>query len=80
MIFCPNCQVQLDENDRCDKCGEYWGEPCKSCGEDFCEGECCQEWDDDGQPDEYTEWQDVYGGDVEEYGTFGDYDHGDDYF
>lgn len=34
------------------------------------------EWEDDGQPSEYDEWQDVYGGDVEEYGTFGDYDDG----
>jgi hypothetical protein len=34
---------------------------------------------DDGQPSEYDEWQDVYGGDVEEYGTFGDYDHGEEW-
>jgi hypothetical protein len=31
-----------------------------------CEGE--NEWEDDGQPTEYDEWQDLYGGD--------DYDHG----
>ena len=31
------------------------------------------EYEDDGQPSEYEEWQDLYGGDVEEYGTFGDY-------
>jgi len=30
--------------------------------------------EDDGQPSEYEEWQDLFGGDVEEYGTFGDYD------
>lgn len=33
--------------------------------------------DDEHDPGEYVEWQDVYGGDVEEYGTFGEYDHGD---
>lgn len=33
------------------------------------------EYEDDGQPSEYEEWQDVYGGDVEEYGTFGCYDN-----
>lgn len=31
--------------------------------------------EDDGQPSEYEEWQDVFGGDVEEYGTFGCYDN-----
>lgn len=31
--------------------------------------------DDDGQPDEYTEWQDVYGGDDWDHGQYdmGDY-------
>ena len=27
--------------------------------------------EDDGQPSEYEEWQDYFGGDVEEYGTYG---------
>ena len=29
--------------------------------------------EDDGQPSEYDEWQDHYGGDDFEYGTYGDY-------
>jgi len=33
-------------------------------------GECPE---DDGQPSEYDEWQDVFGGDDSEYNTFGDY-------
>ena len=27
-------------------------------------------WDDDGQPDEYTEWQDYMGGDDWDHGQF----------
>ena len=34
-------------------------------------------YEDDGQPSEYEEWQDYYGGDVEEYGSYGEYDSGD---
>ena len=42
--------------------------------DDDCEGECDGDWyADDGQPDEYTEWQDYMGGDDSEYGTWGDY-------
>ena len=29
------------------------------------------DFEDDGQPSEYEEWQDYFGGDVEEYGTYG---------
>lgn len=49
----------------CDYCGEI-----SLCFEDEAGGTCCHACDreDDGQPDEYTEWQDVYGGD--------DWDHG----
>ena len=32
------------------------------------------EYEDDGQPDEYTEWQDVYGGDDWDHGQFDHYD------
>jgi len=28
------------------------------------------DYDDDGQPDEYTEWQDLYGGDDWDHGQF----------
>ena len=65
----------------CDNCGNEWNEhesafddssfelQCEDCGSfDVSEG-----YEDDCQPSEYEEWQDVYGGDVEEYGTFGDY-------
>lgn len=37
------------------------------------------DFEDDGQPSEYDEWQDLYGGDVEEYGSFGDYDSGGEF-
>lgn len=33
------------------------------------------DFEDDGQPDEYTEWQDVYGGDDWDHGQF-DMDEG----
>ena len=58
----------------CEECG-------KPCGTTFCSVECEQDahsvsdfgddgWqdEDDGQPTEYEEWQDLYGGD--------DWDHG----
>lgn len=31
------------------------------------------DYEDDGQPSEYDEWQDYYGGDDYCYGTYGDY-------
>jgi hypothetical protein len=42
------------------------------------EVEIVDEWDDpdyedDGQPDEYTEWQDLYGGDDWDQGQFDDF-------
>ena len=30
-------------------------------------------YEDDGQPSEYDEWQDYYGGDEYQHGTYGDY-------
>ena len=33
----------------------------------------CIEGDDDGQPDEYTEWQDLYGGDDWDHGQYDEY-------
>ena len=30
-------------------------------------------WDDDGQPDEYTEWQDYMGGDDWDHGQYDEY-------
>jgi hypothetical protein len=46
---------------------------CEGCGlelspRDFVDADEDPEFDDDGQPDEYTEYQDLYGGD--------DWDHG----
>lgn len=32
-----------------------------------------EEWEDDGQPTEYEEWQDVYGGDDWDHGQFDEY-------
>jgi hypothetical protein len=31
------------------------------------------EWEDDGQPTEYEEWQDFYGGDDWDHGQYDDY-------
>jgi len=55
----------------CDYCGEirlcesnrFGGTCCSACAEGDCD-----EVADDGQPSEYEEWQDFYGGD--------DWDHG----
>ena len=33
------------------------------------------EYEDDGQPSEYDEWQDFYGGDDFDYGTYGQSDY-----
>lgn len=52
--------VQSEEAYTCPLC-EGFDDQCPNCG-DFVEPE------DDGQPSEYDEWQDVYGGD--------DWDHG----
>jgi hypothetical protein len=30
----------------------------------------CDDYEDDGQPTEYEEWQDVYGGDDWDHGQF----------
>lgn len=57
----------------CDYCGEIslcfndnaGGTCCSACAEGDCD-----EVADDGQPDEYTEWQDVYGGDDWNYGQY----------
>jgi len=31
------------------------------------------DYEDDGQPDEYTEWQDLYGGDDWDHGQYDEY-------
>jgi hypothetical protein len=31
------------------------------------------DFEDDGQPDEYTEWQDLYGGDDWDHGQYDEY-------
>ena len=46
----------------CDECDEY--------GNDVLAEDA---WESDGQPDEYTEWQDVYGGDDWDHGQYDDY-------
>lgn len=33
----------------------------------------CREWEDDGQPDEYTEWQDYMGGDDWDHGQYDEF-------
>jgi|TARA_R110002096_G_scaffold406555_1_gene604854 hypothetical protein len=56
----------------CDYCGEI-----SLCVNDAFGGTCCSpcseamgDFEDDGQPDEYTEWQDVYGGDDWDQGQY----------
>ena len=56
--ICPRCQ------EHCDIVNDEDG--------DYIPGQDDGEWD--GQPDEYTEWQDVYGGDDYDHGQF---DNGD---
>ena len=56
---------------------------CSDCGQEheYCECDLCPECggcdcvctDDDGQPSEYDEWQDFYGGDDWDQGQFDDY-------
>ena len=42
---------------------------------DFVDGpEDYEDYEDDGQPTEYEEWQDVYGGDDWDQGQYDDYD------
>ena len=40
---------------------------------DFVDGP--EDYEDDGQPTEYEEWQDVYGGDDWDQGQYDDYDY-----
>lgn len=63
--------------------GQEEGYPCETCG-GLCDGDFCSPGcaaaaemeeclcEDDGQPSEYTEWQDLYGGDdAYDYGDCG---------
>ena len=54
----------------CEECGYMDADPdiCPACDG---EGRC---FEDDGQPTEYEEWQDVYGGDDWDHGQFDDCD------
>lgn len=60
---------------QCDEMNREAYDCCQECGYEFDECDCYDECEDDfdGQPDMYTEYQDLYGGD--------DWDHGQyDYF
>ena len=46
----------------------YDGNRCYECDEAE-----CVEFDDDGQPSEYDEWQDFYGGDDSDHGQYDEY-------
>lgn len=70
----------LDQFDRQDDAGfqEEW--ECEECGDlipmDVDECSCGYDDDDyDGQPDEYTEWQDYMGGDDWDFGQYDHYDY-----
>lgn len=39
------------------------------------EDECDIDYEDDGQPTEYEEWQDFMGGDDSDHGQYDDYDY-----
>ena len=41
--------------------------------EDFDRDAYEAQFEDDGQPDEYTEWQDLYGGDDWDHGQYDEY-------
>jgi hypothetical protein len=58
----------------CEECGHISTDPenCPACGWDGNTGEIPDEFD--GQPTEYEEWQDVYGGDDWDHGQFDDCD------
>ena len=64
-----------EPNDNCEtcvgRCDIGSEEPvCVNCGDQGCE--FCEP-EDDGQPSEYDEWQDVYGGDDWDHGQYDDH-------
>ena len=75
------------DSDRCEDCGEMvmacicehvlnpQPEICPWCSGDMNDEGWCEYCDheDDGQPDEYTEWQDLYGGDDWDHGQYDEY-------
>lgn len=77
-MFCPDCGGRMIDR-QCDTCG--LAQEDMEAAASFVDGyePTPEDWElydgDDCQPSEYDEWQDVFGGDVEEYGTFGEYDH-----
>ena len=65
---CPSCEGSgcddcVDDDDYCPDCGEH---------ETAC---VCylQDWEDDGQPTLYEEYQDLYGGDDWNHGQYDEY-------
>lgn len=70
--LCPNC-----DDYGCEYCGpvetdgEYTARVLAECElDELPEADWCDEYEDDGQPDEAQEWADYYGGDEDP----GDYD------
>ena len=66
MPKCHNCETTNEEltYNTWEDCGEEF-DLCENCVDDYEQGNYCEY---DGQPSEYEEWQDFYGGD--------DWDHG----
>jgi hypothetical protein len=66
-------EIEADNNE-----GESEDDPCEGCEGAYDEGACygCSateedlDHDNEGQPDEYTEWQDVFGGDDWDQGQY----------
>ena len=47
---------------------------CQECGYEFEDCDCGHDYDDDdGQPDMYTEYQDLYGGDDWDHGQYDEF-------
>lgn len=67
---CEECGQLCDETFCCAECeadAHAHGEP----DEDGCPDE--MEFEDDGQPTEYEEWQDLYGGDDWDHGQYDEF-------
>ena len=75
MINCEYCENVSTNNQVCTECGEpLVDNPVLSDVEDDEHGDHRFESDEyDGQPDEYTEWQDYMGGDDWDHGQYDEF-------
>jgi hypothetical protein len=72
-----DAQAEAEYNAYLDACDDSFA--CAECGEEVANGEICdcelEPYEDefDGQPTEYEEWQDFYGGDDWDHGQYDEY-------